>query len=346
MRDGLDEVDVALLDAFHLNPRVSFDEVGTVVGVSAATAARRWRRLVDSGRAWVSSAPGERLPVAAAVFEAECEPGAANRVAERLATVPQAFTVNLTSGRNDVYALVVAADQPTLARLLLDVLPGVGGLRGAETSPALRVFSSTRWRLGALTREDARAVAGERPTDDARTTFDEQDRRLYLALQHDGRLGYRDLAVALGKSEAAVRRRVERLVRGGLLTFRTDFARSEAGWPIGIAVKLRVSDADVADVGRKLVQWPEVRLCCELLPGQANVFLTLQLHELTAVIGVIDRLGREFPGSSVVDTRLVIRPVKSWGRMLDDQWHASAVVPVDLWAAPGSDAFPQIDQVG
>ena len=334
MRDGLDEVDVALLDAFHLNPRVSFEEVSTVVGVSAATAARRWRRLADSGRAWVSSAPGERLPVAAALFEAECEPGAANEVAERLAMVPQAFTVNLTSGRNGVYALVVAADQSTLARLLLDVLPGVGGLRGVETSPVLRLFSSTRWRLGSLTREDARAVAGERPAENARSVFGEQDRLLYLALQHDGRLAYRDLAVALGKSEAAVRRRVQRLVHGGLLTFRTDFARAEAGWPIGVAVKLRAAGVAVADVGRKLVQWPEVRLCCELLPGSANVFLTLQLHEMTAVIGLLDRLSREFPGIAVVDTRLVIRPVKSWGRVLDSQWHASAVVPVDLWAGP------------
>jgi len=63
---------------------------------------------------------GVPAQVAAALFEAECEPGTANEVAERLATIPQAFTVNVTSGRSNVYVQVVACDQATLARLLLD----------------------------------------------------------------------------------------------------------------------------------------------------------------------------------------------------------------------------------
>ncbi|MGO9382170.1 MAG: AsnC family protein [Mycobacterium sp.] len=66
--DGLDELDVALLDALHVNPQVSFEELGRVLDVSPVTAARRWRRLVSTGRAWVSSAIGPRLPVKAALF--------------------------------------------------------------------------------------------------------------------------------------------------------------------------------------------------------------------------------------------------------------------------------------
>ena len=72
MGDGVDELDVALLDALHLNPLASFDELGTVLEVAPVTAARRWRRLVSTGRAWVSSAPGPQLPLKAALFEAEC----------------------------------------------------------------------------------------------------------------------------------------------------------------------------------------------------------------------------------------------------------------------------------
>jgi hypothetical protein len=282
----------------------------------------------------VSSAPGERLPVAAALFEAECEPGAATEVAGRLAMVPQAFTVNLTSGRNDVYALVVAADQPTLARLLLDVLPGVGGLRGVETSPALRLFSSTRWRLGALTREDARAVASERPAENAHAVFDEQDRLLYLALQHDGRMAYRDLAVALGKSEAAVRRRVERLVHGGLLTFRTDFARAEAGWPIGVAVKLRASGVAV---GRRRTQ------AGAMARGAAVLRAAARFGERAPDLAIArDDRGhrRARPAKPRVPRHRGGRHTTGdtagqvMGRVLDSQWHASAVVPVDLWTAP------------
>jgi len=73
--DGVDELDVALLDALHLNPLASFEELGAVLDVSPVTAARRWRRLVSTGRAWVSSAPGPQLPIKAALFEAECGKG-------------------------------------------------------------------------------------------------------------------------------------------------------------------------------------------------------------------------------------------------------------------------------
>jgi hypothetical protein len=41
---------------------------------------------------------------------------------------------------------------------------------------------------------------------------------------------------------------------------------------------------------------------------------------------------RTFPTATVADQRLVLRPCKSWGRLLDTAGHATGVVPVDLWA--------------
>lgn len=37
---------------------------------------------------------------------------------------------------------------------------------------------------------------------------------------------------------------------------------------------------------------------------------------------------------SGADRRTVMRPVKSWGRILDRYGRAADVVPVDLWADP------------
>jgi len=34
----------------------------------------------------------------------------------------------------------------------------------------------------------------------------------------------------------------------------------------------------------------------------------------------------------VLDTRVVLRSVKSWGRLLGPDGHAREIVPVDLWA--------------
>ena len=237
--DGVDELDIALLDALHVDPQLSFEELGRVLSVSPVTAARRWRRLVSTGRAWVSSAIGPRLPVKAALFEAECRPGAAPSVAAEFASRPQVFSVNITTGNENIYALLVAANQPLLSELIVDVLPSVTGTLRVQSALITDLFSGTRWRLGGLNSSQVRAATPEPDTNALTREFDEFDRELFLALQRDGRLSCRDLAAAVGESESMVRRRIGLLTRSGLLAFRTDFARVGAGWLTAVALKLR-----------------------------------------------------------------------------------------------------------
>jgi DNA-binding Lrp family transcriptional regulator len=328
----VDEMDVALLDALHVNPQVSFEELGKVLDVSPVTAARRWRRLVSTGRAWVSSAVGPQLPVKAALFEAECEPGAAQSVADHFATRPHVFSVNITTGQDNVYALLIAADQTLMSELVVEALPTVPGVHRVQSALITHLFSGTRWRLGGLSTGQVRSVAPEPSKTGPVHEFDDFDRQLFLALQGDGRLSFRDLAATLGRSEPAVRRRLGLLTRSGLLGFRTDFARVEAGWPLAIALKLRVTWPQVAAVGRALVHYPETRFCVATAGGPANLFVTMQLHQASALDSVISRLMAEYPGVAVLDTRVVLRSVKSWGRLLGPDGHAREVVPVDLWA--------------
>jgi DNA-binding Lrp family transcriptional regulator len=331
--DGVDELDVALLDALHLNPLASFEELGTVLEVSPVTAARRWRRLVSTGRAWVSSAPGPQLPMRAALFEAECQPGAASAVADEFAAIPQVFSVNITTGQDNLYAFVVAADQPLLAKLIVDKLPAIAGLNRVQSALMTQLFSGTRWRLGGLSPDQVRAVTPEPAKTSPAHEFDEFDRVLFLALQCDGRLSFRDLAAAVGRPEPTVRRRMGLLTHTGMLAFRTDFARVQAGWLTAVALKLSVNGPAVAAVGRTLVRYPETRFCVEVTGGgAANLFVTMQLHNVSDLEPVIQRLSTEHPGVAVLDTRVVLRSVKSWGRLLGLDGRAQDVVPVDLWA--------------
>jgi len=331
--DGVDELDVALLDALHLNPLASFEELGSVLEVAPVTAARRWRRLVSTGRAWVSSAPGPQLPLRAALFEAECQPGAAATVAAEFASIPQVFSVNITTGPDNLYAFVVAADQPLLAALVVDRLPAIAGLNRVQSALMTQLFSGTRWRLGGLSPDQVRAVTPEPAKAIPAHEFDEFDRELFLALQHDGRLSFRDLAAAVGRPEPTVRRRMGLLTHAGMLAFRTDFARVQAGWPTAVALKLSVTGSAVAAVGRTLVRYSETRFCVELTGGgAANIFVTMQLHTVSDLDPVIHRLSAEHPGVAVLDTRVVLRSLKSWGRLLGLDGRAQDVVPVDLWA--------------
>jgi DNA-binding Lrp family transcriptional regulator len=331
--DGVDELDVALLDALHINPLASFEELGTVLEVSPVTAARRWHRLVSSGRAWVSSAPGTQLPIRAALFEAECQPGAAAAVADEFAAIPQVFSVNITTGQDNLYAFVVAADQPMLAALVVDTLPAIAGLNRVQSALMTQLFSGTRWRLGGLSPDQVRAVTPEPAKTNPAHEFDAFDRELFLALQRDGRLSFRDLAAAVERPEPTVRRRLGLLTHAGMLAFRTDFARVQAGWPSAVALKLSVTGSAVAAVGRTLVRYPETRFCVAVTGGgAANLFVTMQLHHVSDLDPVIHRLSAEHPGVALLDTRVVLRSVKSWGRLLGLDGRAQDVVPVDLWA--------------
>ncbi|WP_370062381.1 Lrp/AsnC family transcriptional regulator [Mycobacterium sp. MAA66] len=337
MADGIDEVDLALLDGVHVNPRAGFDELGKALGISGATAARRWRRLVETGCAWVSSAPGPALPVVGALLEAECAPGAAQTVADQWAAVPHAFSVHITTGQYNVYTLIVAADPHALAQLVIDVLPTVAGIRAVRASGMTRPFNGVSWRLGAMSAQQASEV---RPPQlaPARHTFDDTDRELYLTLQHDGRLTYRELAVRLGCSEASARRKLNVLMQSELLTFRADFARAEAGWPTNVILELRLNPGtDAAEAGRTMAGWPETRVCVSVFGGAAQLFVTVQVHRLDALAGFIARLQQV--GASVLSSRVLLRQVKSFGRLIDDDGRAGGVVPVDPWAPVDPDGF-------
>jgi DNA-binding Lrp family transcriptional regulator len=287
---------------------------------------------VGAGRAWVSSAVGPALPVAGGLMEVECEPGAALAVADRLSVFPHVFSVHVTTGRMNVYALVVAADERKLAGLLVEVLPATPGIRSVQTATVFQLFSGTYWRLGAISSSQARDVAP--PVGHAVPhRFDDFDRMLYLAMQEDGRLSYRDLGAILGCSEVAARRRLQLLSRSGMIAFRTDFARAEGGWSTNVVLTLSVdADTAVAEVGRVLVNWPETRVCAATLGGSAQLFVTIQLHHPGGLDDFSARLHQTFPGVEVLDRRVALRPIKSYGRLLDSHGCAHGLIPVDPWA--------------
>jgi DNA-binding Lrp family transcriptional regulator len=331
----VDEVDLALLDALHVNPRASFERLASALGISAVTAARRWQRLASTGRVWVSSVPGSQLGLVAAVHEIEARPGRAEAVGRQLAEIPQVGSVYLTAGSYDVHALIFASHMRTLTELLFDRLATTPDVVRARSHIGLEWFSGVRWRLGAIDTGAEREVREDRDPNRepgrGTRTLDPDEHALYLALQHDGRAKYRDLAEQLGTSEQQVRRRMTAMTKRGLLTFRTDFTRIEGGWPALLVLWLRVPDELLEQVGVQIGAWRESRICFSVV-GAANLFVMVQLHrlgELSSVFARIRELGDQI---DVTDQRVVLRPLKSWGRLLDHAGHSTGVVPVDPWA--------------
>lgn len=332
---GFDEVDVSILDAMHVNPRVSFETVGSVLGLSPATVSRRWLRLSTSGRAWVSSVPGPQVALAGAVCEIEAVPGSADAVARALTGIPHVVSVYLTSGTHDLVALVFAADMRELTALLLRIPAAIAGMARVHTQIGIAWYSDVHWRLGAISSGEERAVRdGEPPGQPASwrgQVYNAEDRALYLALQPDGRARYRDLAARLDAPEQLVRRRMADLARRGMLAFRTDFARWEGGWPAQVILWLSAPGDGLHDAGLAIGAWRETRMCLSVV-GVANLFVVVQLHRLAELGDVLARIRCSLPDLTVVDQRVILRPVKSWGRLLNQDGHATGLVPADPWA--------------
>lgn len=337
MADGhqLDETDVTLLDALHVNPRASFAKLGPALGMSAVTAARRWQQLVDGGQAWVSSVPGPQLEVVYATYEVRVQPGHVGDVALALAAIPQVASVYVTDGSTDIHCLVFAGDMESLNAILLELLPRIPHIAAAQTHVGLTWYSSIHWQLGAMESEQRASVAegiGDARRPRARTRRPDLDERaLFVALQRDGRARVRDLAEELGLSEHLVRRRLESLQRRGMLGFRTDFVRRDGGWPVAFILWAVVPSAELDDVGRRVSAWPATRICVSNV-GRVNMMVLQQVHQVADITGLLARFDREVPSVDVADHRMVLRAVKSWGRLLDGSGRAVDTVPVDPWA--------------
>jgi len=125
------------LDALHLNPLASFRRARHGAGGSRRSPpARRWRRLVSTGRAWVSSAPG---PTAADAGP-PCSKQSANPAPRRrwlgeFARDTTGFFRRETSRPaqdNPLRLCRCLPIRPLLAALVVDTLPTIAG---AESGP-------------------------------------------------------------------------------------------------------------------------------------------------------------------------------------------------------------------
>lgn len=334
MPHGFDETDVTLLDALHANPRISFAKLGPALGMSAVTVSRRWQQLAQTGQAWVSSVPGPRLAVVYATLEVRVAPGHVGDVTGALAAVPQVASVYVTDGATDVLALVFADDMDALNGILLERLPRIPHIASVQTHIGLTWYSSIHWQLGAMEVEQRASVSEDR--EPGRLLLrnrrpDADERALFVALQRDGRARVRDLADELGLSEHLVRRRLDSLQRRGMLGFRTDFVRRDGGWPAAFILWLAVPPTELDDVGRTISAWPATRICVSCV-GRANMMVLQQVHQVADVTGLLARFARDVPSVDVIDHRLVLRAIKSWGRLLDERGRAVGAVPVDPWA--------------
>ena len=326
-----DDLDYQIVHALQVAPRAPWGVVGDVVGVSAATAARRWERLVDSGLAWIVTYPG------AAYLNTRCsafvEVQASSRreeLVEHLAADRHVATIQRTAGDGDLLLTVMVPDLGFLGDWVQH-LAETEGVARTRTRVVMRVFGeSERWRVHTLSDADESVLGEYRPEHRPLVHGpDEMDLRLISALAEDGRRSAVDLAAASGLSAPTVRRRLTALVAERVLSIRCEVAHVISGWPVTANVWARASSRSISALVDALDDLPQVRVCCEVT-GTANIVMGVWLHTIGELSEFEQQLESRVPGLVVADRSVTLETPKRLGSLLDRSGCRTGSVPVVL----------------
>jgi DNA-binding Lrp family transcriptional regulator len=310
----LDDLDRQLVQALQLDGRAAFSAIAAVLGVSAHTVARRYRRLYSPGGLRVLGRLELAQPGAVRWFvRLRCTPDASVAIASALARRPDTSFVGLMSGGTELIC-VTEADQDDAEGLLLRKLPRTPRVVDLSAHCLLHTFfgGPRGWyaKADALRPEQVDALRPvDTPADGEPVVLDETDRRLLDVLVKDGRASHATLQAATGRSESSVRRRLEFLRARGVLYFDVQLDPAVIGYPAIALLWLTVTPARLAAVGEALAAHAEVAFAAATT-GPSNVLATVILPDtgdlyryLTTKIAVLDGVQR-------VETAPVIRQVK------------------------------------
>ncbi len=330
------ELDLALVHALQVRPRAAWTDLAPLLGATAVTLARRWERLAREGLAWVSAVPGPAFSSSgctAFVF-LRCAPSARERLATRIAELPEAVTVELLApGRADLMLDVLAPDLTSVQSFVDEELAALPDVLDLECVFATSLYAEgSRWRLGSLDAAQLsvlrRAGTPDRPG--RPLDLNTLDRELLDALVADGRMRLTELADLTGTSAATVRRRLKRLTAGGIAGFRCDVAPAVSGLPVSVTFRGHAPAGDVNRLHRTLATLPECRLLAAVTGG-ANVLATYWLRDIGSVQQRETAACSQLPALRITERALGTRTVKRMGHLLDGAGRRTGVRPIRPW---------------
>lgn len=324
-----DELDIAIVDAVRSAPRASWRDLAAVLGVDPATVGRRWVRMQSEGVAWVTAHLAGSATPSCALVEITCVPGHSGKVASVLADDHEAATVKLTAGARNLLVLAQAPDLDALSAYLLDRVEHVPGVTNVRSHIVTRsALEASRWREGGLDQEQRRRLqssAGARADEGGR--LEAADQRIVRALTIDGRMSFERLATHTGLGPVAVRRRLARLERAGLVTLRCDTSRHLSGRAVSTVYFGSIAVRDLDEAERRIRALPGVR-ACYLVAGPHNVVIDAWLRSTAEAHELERRMSHVLPTLRIQDRSVVLRMIKLLGRVLDEEGRSVRSVPL------------------
>ncbi|GAA3115974.1 Lrp/AsnC family transcriptional regulator [Streptosporangium carneum] len=325
----LDGADLRVVAALQVNGRATWDRIGRVLDESTRNVARRATRLMEAGILSIIGLVDDRR-IGSAALRLRCRPGTVIDVGTALAELSQTRFLSLVSGSADCVAELSVADD-ALVELLFRGIPSIDGVVESTTYPVLRYFKTPQeWHVDVLTPQEVDGLREQwtpLPERFHRTseTPSPEDERIIASVATNGRATHAEIAAATGISESTARRRLDSLLRRGILRIRAEIEPAYLGLPVEAALWLRVAEREVESVGHALARLPRVR-CVMAVAGdhqlvtQVAVPGRFELYEFLREIGGL-------PGMRAIETTVMLLPLKRGFMIKRDGL-------VDRWAGP------------
>jgi Lrp/AsnC family transcriptional regulator for asnA, asnC and gidA len=144
--------------------------------------------------------------------------------------------------------------------------------------------------------------------------LDSLDRKIIIALQHDGRRAYGSIAEEIGLSEAAVRRRVQRLKDAGVMQIVAITDPLQLGYGREALIGIRVH-GDVRLVADKVAAITEANYVV-MTAGSFDILAEVIAEDDNALVHLLNDSIRSIPGVTEVETFLYLKLSKqtyAWG---------------------------------
>ncbi|WP_017616127.1 Lrp/AsnC family transcriptional regulator [Nocardiopsis salina] len=334
-----DELELSLVNALQIAPRATWAELAPVLDVDPTTLARHWRRLESEGLARIAAFPRRRLMARRNVgyLELSCRNGTVEHVAGILAEDPDTLSIQFVAGSHQLMLTVVPG--AGMADYLLSRIGGIPEVVSYRVHVVTQVpREAFRWQIRALSPAQRRALQALAPRDRADATSERVtglDQRLVDLLCFDARMGYQTIAEHLDIAPTTAARRLNRLLRAGLLGLRCDISRQHMGLP-SAATLWGTVEPEVLDRADNLGERiPELRLCTTIA-GPENALFILWLRDAPDLTRVERELLAELPGLRIADRRMTLRTFKFMGGVMDSDQRFARSVPF-LLGAPASD---------
>jgi Lrp/AsnC family transcriptional regulator for asnA, asnC and gidA len=144
---------------------------------------------------------------------------------------------------------------------------------------------------------------------------DETDRAIIAHLQYDGRMPFTDIAAELGISEGAVRRRVKRLRKDGILQIVGIAEPQFLGWNAAAMIGITIQAGQIDAVAHQITQFPEVSYLF-MASGGFDLFAEVYCKDKDHFVSFLNQKLHLVPGVQRTETFTILKMYKlsyRWG---------------------------------